>query len=102
MPTFSTSLVLSGGGALGSYQAGLYEALHDHADIAVGWVAGSSVGAINGAIIAGSSPVRRVQALREYWLRGSLWQGEPLLRTGSVRHAFNWLSAAQARSILDC
>jgi len=97
MPTFSTSLVLSGGGALGSYQAGLYEALHDHADIAVGWVAGSSVGAINGAIIAGSSPVRRVQALREYWLRGSLWQGEPLLRTGSVRHAFNWLSAAQAR-----
>jgi len=97
MQTFSTSLVLSGGGALGSYQAGLYEALNDHADVAVGWVAGSSVGAINGAIITGSAPARRVQALREYWLRGSVWQGEPLLRTGSVRHAYNWLSAAQSR-----
>ena len=97
MSTFSTSLVLSGGGALGSYHAGIYEALQVHADITVGWIAGSSVGAINGAIIAGNAPPRRVEALRDYWLRGSLWQTEPLLRTGTVRHAYNWLSAAQSR-----
>jgi NTE family protein len=60
------ALVLQGGGALGAYQAGVYEALHDAA-IEVDWVAGISIGAINAAIIAGNPPERRVARLREFW-----------------------------------
>lgn len=60
------ALVLQGGGALGSYQAGVYEALADAA-IEVDWVAGISIGAVNAAIIAGNPPERRVARLRELW-----------------------------------
>lgn len=60
------ALVLQGGGALGSYQAGVYEALHDRA-IEVDWVAGISIGAINSAIIAGNPPGERVAKLRQFW-----------------------------------
>jgi NTE family protein len=60
------ALVLQGGGALGSFQGGIYEALHDAA-IEVDWVAGISIGAINAAIIAGNPPERRVARLREFW-----------------------------------
>jgi len=60
------ALVLQGGGALGSYQAGVYEALADAA-IEVDWVAGISIGAINAAIIAGNPPERRVERLRAFW-----------------------------------
>lgn len=59
-------LVLQGGGALGAYQAGVFEALHEemfHLD----WVVGTSIGAINGAIIAGNEPGKRVERLREFW-----------------------------------
>src|SRR6185436_14837493 len=59
-------LVLQGGGALGSYQAGVYEALAEH-DLHPDWVAGISIGAINAAIIAGNPPERRVERLREFW-----------------------------------
>jgi NTE family protein len=59
-------LVLQGGGALGSYQAGVYEALAD-ADFHPDWVAGISIGAINSAIIAGNAPNKRVGRLREFW-----------------------------------
>src|SRR6187549_1765096 len=59
-------LVLQGGGALGSYQAGVYEALAASA-YQPDWVAGISIGAINGAIIAGNAPERRVARLREFW-----------------------------------
>ncbi len=59
-------LVLQGGGALGSYQAGVYEALAE-AGYAPDWVAGISIGAINGAIIAGNAPDRRVEQLRAFW-----------------------------------
>ena len=51
-------LVLQGGGALGAYQLGVYEALHA-AGIEPDWVIGTSIGAINGAIIAGRRPLRR-------------------------------------------
>jgi NTE family protein len=51
----NVALVLQGGGALGAYQAGAYEALHE-AGLAPDWVAGVSIGAINGAIIAGNPP----------------------------------------------
>jgi NTE family protein len=60
------ALVLQGGGALGSYQAGVYEALAD-SEYKPDWVAGISIGAINAAIIAGNPPERRVERLRMFW-----------------------------------
>jgi len=60
------ALVLQGGGALGSYQAGVYEAL-DGVGIEVDWLAGISIGAVNAAIIAGNPPERRVERLRDFW-----------------------------------
>ena len=65
-PFEQVALLLQGGGALGAYQAGVYEALAE-ADLHPDWVAGISIGAINSAIIAGNSPKRRVDALREFW-----------------------------------
>ncbi len=62
----SVALVLQGGGALGSYQAGVFEALAA-ADNAPKWVAGISIGAINAAIIAGNPPENRVARLRSFW-----------------------------------
>jgi NTE family protein len=59
-------LVLQGGGALGSYQAGVYEALAA-SEYPPDWVAGISIGAINAAIIAGNAPERRVAQLRRFW-----------------------------------
>src|ERR1700734_647922 len=59
-------LVLQGGGALGSYQAGAYQALCRH-DFEPDWGAGISIGAINAAIIAGNPPERRVARLKECW-----------------------------------
>ena len=59
-------LVLQGGGALGSYQAGVYEALEQHGYLP-DWVSGISIGAINAAIIAGNPPGKRVDKLREFW-----------------------------------
>ncbi|UHQ22295.1 patatin-like phospholipase family protein [Lysobacter sp. 5GHs7-4] len=61
-----TALVLQGGGALGAYQAGVYQGL-DEAGVAPDWLAGISIGAFNTAIIAGNPPGRRVEALREFW-----------------------------------
>jgi NTE family protein len=59
-------LLLQGGGALGAYQAGVYEALAE-ADLHPDWTAGISIGAINAAIIAGNPPERRVDQLRAFW-----------------------------------
>ena len=60
------ALVLQGGGALGSYQAGVYEALAC-SEYLPDWVAGISIGAINAAIIAGNTPENRVARLRSFW-----------------------------------
>ena len=60
------ALLLQGGGALGSYQAGVYQALAE-ANLHPDWVAGISIGAINSALIAGNPPERRVERLREFW-----------------------------------
>ena len=60
------ALLLQGGGALGAYQAGVYQALAE-ADLHPNWVAGISIGAINSAIIAGNPPELRVKRLREFW-----------------------------------
>lgn len=59
-------LVLQGGGALGAFQAGVYEAMHE-AGIEPDWVVGTSIGAINGAIIAGNQPSQRLPRLHEFW-----------------------------------
>ena len=60
------ALLLQGGGALGAYQAGVYQALAE-ADLHPDWVAGISIGAINSAIIAGNPPEARVAKLRAFW-----------------------------------
>src|SRR5215467_431065 len=60
------ALVLQGGGALGAYQGGVYQALAE-ANLHPDWVAGISIGAINSALIAGNPPERRVERLREFW-----------------------------------
>ncbi|MFD2189612.1 DUF3734 domain-containing protein [Pistricoccus aurantiacus] len=62
----NVALVLQGGGALGAYQAGAYEALMEN-NYTPDWVAGISIGAINAAIIAGNPPARRVERLRAFW-----------------------------------
>jgi NTE family protein len=91
-----TVLVLQGGGALGAYQAGVYQGMHEHG-FAPDWVAGVSIGAVNGALIAGNAPERRVERLREFWERVS--SGLPLVapaQVDPVRIALNRLSAATA------
>jgi NTE family protein len=59
-------LVLQGGGALGAYQAGVYEALHE-AGIEPDWVIGTSIGAIHAAIIAGNEPANRLDKIKAFW-----------------------------------
>src|SRR5208282_765061 len=61
-------LVFQGGGALGAYQGGVYQALHENG-IEPNWVVGTSIGAINGAIIAGNEAGSRLDRLREFWSR---------------------------------
>jgi NTE family protein len=70
-------LVFQGGGALGAYQAGVYEALHE-TGIEPDWIIGTSIGAINASLIAGNEPERRLPALKDFWARvahKAIWQG---------------------------
>lgn len=78
-------LVFQGGGALGAYQAGVYEALHDW-KIEPDWVIGTSIGAINGAIIAGNAPEQRLARLKQFW--------NGVAHRGSV--AASWLPGFEA------
>lgn len=66
LPFDTVALVLQGGGALGSYQAGVFQGLSE-AGIACNWIAGISIGALNTALIAGNPPEARVARLREFW-----------------------------------
>jgi NTE family protein len=66
LPFDGVALVLQGGGALGAYQAGVFQAICE-ANIEVSWVCGTSIGAVNGALIVGNPPERRVKRLREFW-----------------------------------
>jgi predicted acylesterase/phospholipase RssA len=61
-------LVLQGGGALGSYQAGVYQALHE-AGVEPDWIVGTSIGAINASLIAGNAREKRLPRLKEFWKR---------------------------------
>jgi NTE family protein len=101
-PFACVALLLQGGGALGSYQGGVYQALAEF-DLHPDWVAGISIGAINSALIAGNPPEKRVERLRAFWERitdPSLagWLGgtkSPLIRGNAARGAFNQMSAAR-------
>jgi NTE family protein len=91
-----TVLVLQGGGALGAYQAGVYEELSANG-YAPDWVSGMSIGAINAALIAGNPPERRVARLREFWDRvSSHLLAEPVVPGEHARAVFNEASAACA------
>ena len=89
-------LVLQGGGALGSYQAGVYEALVA-SEYLPDWVAGISVGAINAAIIAGNAPEHRDQSLRSFWEAITaptiLWPPAPAGLPAEWQHRASALSA---------
>lgn len=87
-------LVLQGGGALGSYQAGAYQALCHH-DFEPQWLAGISIGAINAAIIAGNPRENRIEKLKQFWQMASQpvpWQ--PMLHDDRAHSLFNETSAA--------
>lgn len=93
-PTPQNVLVLQGGGALGAYQAGAFDALskagHDP-----DWVAGISIGSINAALIAGNPKNKRAQQLRAFWEGSSDWLlAEPPADIAPMRNAFTeWASA---------
>lgn len=87
-------LVLQGGGALGSYQAGAFAALAE-SGYSPEWVAGISIGAINAAIICGNAPETRGERLSELWRRlSSRLVTAPLVENVAARRAFNEFSAA--------
>ena len=89
LPFECVALLLQGGGALGAYQGGVYEALAE-ADIHPNWIAGISIGAINAAIIAGNPPNSRVDRLREFWMQVTSsapwdWSRNPFVDLGRRR-----------------
>ncbi len=88
-----TALVLQGGGALGAYQGGVFEALQE-TGVEIDWVAGISIGAINAALIAGNRPEKRVPALRKFWQKitsNVVWPAPEL--GDNARQIFNRLSS---------
>jgi NTE family protein len=103
LPFEVVALVLQGGGALGAYQAGVYEALSE-AGIEPNWIAGVSIGAINAAIVAGNPPDTRVDRLREFWMQVTAdgpWSGAGnacigLARGDAMRQLLNQMSAGFA------
>ncbi|MDI7773728.1 patatin-like phospholipase family protein [Asticcacaulis sp. EMRT-3] len=97
LPYDQTVLVMQGGGALGAYQAGAYEVLHE-SGVEPDWIAGISIGAINAAIIAGNAPEDRVRHLRAFWEEISTSvPGESLARGhGSAEFGFRQLSGLQS------
>jgi len=89
-------LVLQGGGALGSYQAGAYQALC-HFDFEPAWIAGISIGAINAAIIAGNEREKRIDRLKEFWQTvspGAPWVPAPITKADRERSLYNETNAA--------
>ena len=89
----TVALVLQGGGALGSYQAGVIEGLAD-SEIEIDWVAGISIGAINAALVAGNPPERRVERLRAFWTKlSSALPSFPIVDNPHFREALHEISA---------
>ena len=93
------ALLLQGGGALGAYQAGVYEALAE-AGLHPDWVAGISIGAINSAIIAGNPPNERVDRLRQFWETVSASPlGVPYFKSFELNDELNHQIVNQARAM---
>jgi NTE family protein len=105
LPFECVTLLLQGGGALGAYQGGVYEALAER-NIHPDWIAGISIGAINGAIIAGNPPHSRVDRLRDFWTQVTSsaawdWSNNPFVdfsRSDTTRNLLNQISANLAAS----
>ena len=87
------ALVLQGGGALGAYQAGVYQALRE-ADLQPGWVSGISIGAINAALIAGNAPEQQLEKLHAFW---NLVSTSPL----PVEIGHHWLRGDLAHTFVN-
>jgi NTE family protein len=101
-PFACVALLLQGGGALGAYQAGVYQGLAE-ANLLPDWIAGISIGAINAAIIAGNPPETRIDRLRAFWegITVNPWYGDAdavaslMARGDDARQFFNQASAAR-------
>ncbi len=97
-PFEQVALLLQGGGALGSYQAGVYQALAE-ANLHPDWIAGISIGAFNSAIIAGNPPETRVKRLREFWETiCSSPLGIPFFRFFDLKDDLSHMTVNQARA----
>ncbi|MGV7210224.1 patatin-like phospholipase family protein [Oxalobacteraceae bacterium A2-2] len=83
-------LVLQGGGALGAYQAGVFQAMHEHG-LAPDWVVGTSIGAINAALVAGNPPERRLARLKQFWQRVSHQDSVDMARVPDLQRRSNVL-----------
>jgi len=81
-------LVLQGGGALGAYQAGVFQALHEH-DLVPDWIVGTSIGAINAAILAGNDKAHRLERLKQFWDRVSHRDSVDMRRVSEEVRRFN-------------
>jgi NTE family protein len=93
------ALILQGGGALGAYQAGVYQALHE-AGLEPDWIAGVSIGGVNGAIIAGNPPEKRVERLHQFWDRITSRPTSLFVPDGDdLRRAMNTLSSLAAMTL---
>lgn len=105
VPYECVALVLQGGGALGAYQGGVFEGLTE-AGIECDWAAGTSIGAINAALIAGNEPAHRVERLREFWntvtappllpATAPWWTDAVELGGPVARTALGWFEASRA------
>jgi NTE family protein len=81
-------LVLQGGGALGAYQAGVYQALHEH-DLVPDWIVGTSIGAINAALIAGNHKADRLHRVKAFWDRVAHPDGVDMARVSDEQRRAN-------------
>lgn len=81
-------LVLQGGGALGAYQAGVYQALHEH-DLVPDWIVGTSIGAINAALIAGNHNANRLHRVKAFWDRVAHPDGVDMANVGDDQRRHN-------------
>ncbi len=96
-PPAQRVLVLQGGGALGAYQAGVFEALSE-AGVEPQWLAGISIGALNAALIAGNPPERRVERLRDFWMTAT--EGPQIDAPFIAPWGLPWLARMNAASTL--
>jgi NTE family protein len=91
------AIVFAGGLGLGAYHAGAYQRFDQTDDFTTDWFAGSSVGAITAALLAGNAPDSRIARLREFWSEPNIWQPLRMFASSNIRHGQNWMSAIQTR-----